>query len=1184
MAEYSVGEIIASLGADITDLIRGLERAEKRIENYKKEVDENLDDADSRIRRHSASLAAVDKQLRSLRNEGLGPTTKQWEAQKNQVNSASRELQKLYENNDIGKETYRETAYEIQGFNDTLESSIKNTKEQTKADEKLRKLREDEKSQYQRISKIKGNLGDKNIERMEDEKRKITSLLRETRKYEGMEGVGDPRTLKQRSTELQRMYKARNEQIKAIQHESKSQSKLNDLRRDAARTRKRVEGFDVDLSNKRVNALKEEKNQLSRYLSEARKYRDEGVFSPRQSKQQIGRIHNLINARDKQIKSIQDERKEQSRLNDLYKKSAQTRKRVEGFDVDLRNKRVNAIKEEKNQLNKLLNATRKYRDEGVLDEKNAKKRIGRIYNLIGARDNQINKLKEMEKKEREVADFRKQMQSQWKIGETAEELKEQQREAERMQKTLRKLKGHIPDKEYDRWNKSLANLSGRIKTANKAYSKHEGALDRIFRKYNNIVGATTRQIHLYGILAGVVGAVTAAYAGLGALAVREVAKLEEASDRIGVGIEKLQKYQFSLGMVGLTSRETRDSLSELSSTVYDAVSGSNAAKEAFTDLGISMSTLKQEGGDVSGIFDKVTKKLGSIKNISRRQGIAEQIFGKDAGRRIAAISGNIQELNRTVGELGIVLNEGVANKAEMAWKSITALWNVLKNKFMKAAAGASGRIEQIALHFVTLLNTSNIFKDTIVPTINTTIKLFKALYAAVKPLVILLQVSLQHITALKAVLSAIAGLVLGKMVIAPLAMSLKKLIPLLVSAVSSMWGLVTGATAAQAATRSLSTAIKGLWTSTGIGALVAVGTTIASLIMSAKAQKETEERIGETTNTVKENIKEIMKAKEEAQGELEKEMKLNIDTGEIDKAIDRLKKLRQAQLLGEIGPATGKLQGTSADILKGIQKISEKEIGVSKPSMSLKADAKSIAEYERKMKEYLDAKAQAEQKELKQEKKLLEWIEAKVRGIVNSARGLLGDELNQTINNINNKFEKAIVNIKSLDDAYGGLFGTHEKLIKKLREEKRERIELAENKWIRDKIEPIFEKILPKSKVEAMEINKQFREAKENVQELFSSKTGLDLESIRGMNKSEMIKELKKWRDEQLGNIGGADGRGMVGAAGATTPGSVEAYRAKIGGGFRPMLKEQRNTTEAIKENTQVVKKNKPKVHSIGAS
>lgn len=212
----------------------------------------------------------------------------------------------------------------------------------------------------------------------------------------------------------------------------------------------------------------------------------------------------------------------------------------------------------------------------------------------------------------------------------------------------------------------------------------EGAIDAVDRKAGGLSASLIRvgdRVQAFGdgvsraggvltrTLTPAIGAATAAtiaFANSKANAADQIAK---ASRVAGVEAQTLQELRFGLGeLAGVTNRDVDLSLQRFNRRLGLAIQGGGAAKDTFSELGVAMVDAAGNARDSDAVLDDTLRALAGITSESERAATASEIFGEEAGPRLASALGDgIGALNAArdaAHETGAVMSQELLDASE----------------------------------------------------------------------------------------------------------------------------------------------------------------------------------------------------------------------------------------------------------------------------------------------------------------------------------------------------------------------------------------------------------------------------------------------------------------------------------------------------------------------------------------
>ena len=163
-------------------------------------------------------------------------------------------------------------------------------------------------------------------------------------------------------------------------------------------------------------------------------------------------------------------------------------------------------------------------------------------------------------------------------------------------------------------------------------------------------------------------AATAAVAGLFAFT-RDSAQwadqLNTLSKTTGIGTDELQKFAYASDLIDVSVETMTGSLTKLTRNMQSASeSGTSAAAKAFEQLGISVTDASGQLRDRQQVFYEIIDALGKIENVTERDAISMNIFGRSAQELNPLILGGAQTLKQLGDEAeraGLILDQTTLN-------------------------------------------------------------------------------------------------------------------------------------------------------------------------------------------------------------------------------------------------------------------------------------------------------------------------------------------------------------------------------------------------------------------------------------------------------------------------------------------------------------------------------------------
>ena len=107
----------------------------------------------------------------------------------------------------------------------------------------------------------------------------------------------------------------------------------------------------------------------------------------------------------------------------------------------------------------------------------------------------------------------------------------------------------------------------------------------------------------------------------------ELDKLGKTADKLGIGVQELERLRYSASLAGVETAAFDKSLEKMTRSVSAAAVGTGAAKKALEEMGLSADQLTQLSPDQQMI--KLGDALKKITNPATKARLAYEIFGRE---------------------------------------------------------------------------------------------------------------------------------------------------------------------------------------------------------------------------------------------------------------------------------------------------------------------------------------------------------------------------------------------------------------------------------------------------------------------------------------------------------------------------------------------------------------------------
>jgi len=199
--------------------------------------------------------------------------------------------------------------------------------------------------------------------------------------------------------------------------------------------------------------------------------------------------------------------------------------------------------------------------------------------------------------------------------------------------------------------------------ANKAAQE----IDKNFKKMESSAEKTSKNISskmkTIGKSFAIVGAsASAAIAGVIALSQKFADltnELVDASTKTGIAVETLAGLRLAAEGSGLAFANLEGGLIKFQGSILDAARGSKNLQMTFGQLGVSIKDSNGELRDSNSVFLDSIKALSSMENLTERNALAMQLFGRQSGPALiqSGALDNLEGMTTLAREFGIAINE-----------------------------------------------------------------------------------------------------------------------------------------------------------------------------------------------------------------------------------------------------------------------------------------------------------------------------------------------------------------------------------------------------------------------------------------------------------------------------------------------------------------------------------------------
>lgn len=205
----------------------------------------------------------------------------------------------------------------------------------------------------------------------------------------------------------------------------------------------------------------------------------------------------------------------------------------------------------------------------------------------------------------------------------------------------------------------IANVSKSMKKMEKdfqGFGKRLGSLSKTFVSGLAVAAAGTAASLL---------SVNAAL-GKAKAAMQEFSQLADQSKRLGLTAEALQELRFAAEQAGVAAGNFDTAFRRFTRRAAEAARGTGSAKNAFKELGVSLTDSQGNMRTMEDLFGAVADAMSNVQDHSNKLRLAFQLFDTDGAALLPMLdqgSKGLQEWAKQARELGIVIDNELIDRA-----------------------------------------------------------------------------------------------------------------------------------------------------------------------------------------------------------------------------------------------------------------------------------------------------------------------------------------------------------------------------------------------------------------------------------------------------------------------------------------------------------------------------------------
>lgn len=266
-----------------------------------------------------------------------------------------------------------------------------------------------------------------------------------------------------------------------------------------------------------------------------------------------------------------------------------------------------------------------------------------------------------------------------------EDMRLYRKELGSTESSLRRLKGKIPDREFDR-------LQREISESRRALNRHTDAVKK----------ASTGMSKLRGAMTGLFAAGATA-AGIG-YAIKRMLDYADAigktADRIGVATSSLQEYRYAANLSGVETSKLDKGLEAFTKRLGEAKQGTGALNSYLKKYNEELLTSIKNANNTEDALKLIADEMGNMETASDKAALGAAAFSRSAGVEMVNMlkkgSKGLEEMSQQAKDAGAVLDEQLIRQAEKTNDSLALTAQILKTDFAAAIVALTPTILRLA--------------------------------------------------------------------------------------------------------------------------------------------------------------------------------------------------------------------------------------------------------------------------------------------------------------------------------------------------------------------------------------------------------------------------------------------------------------------------------------------------------
>ena len=187
----------------------------------------------------------------------------------------------------------------------------------------------------------------------------------------------------------------------------------------------------------------------------------------------------------------------------------------------------------------------------------------------------------------------------------------------------------------------------------------------------------------------------------------EADAIGKTAEKLGVGVEMLQKYRYAAELSGVSTQTFDMALQRFSRRVAEAARGTGEAKDALNQLGIQLTNDDGTIRNTESILLDVADAMTGVSDKSEKVRLSFKLFDSEGVAMVNMFNDGadgIKDMTDEAERLGIVMDKQTIATAEKAQDTFTTLASIFKTKMTIGLVGALEQLQPLISGFTEIIS------------------------------------------------------------------------------------------------------------------------------------------------------------------------------------------------------------------------------------------------------------------------------------------------------------------------------------------------------------------------------------------------------------------------------------------------------------------------------------------------